>query len=219
MIPRKLKAAYYGAMSPFMKLNGLAYRFFRAPRSGNLLVHLGPGQRKYIEGMVNIDANAFSGKCDVWADLTHSLPFNDNTVDAIYSHHVVEHLPNIFNHFCEIRRCLKVGGVYRVAVPNADSAITKFLSNDLAWFGTFPDKRASVGGRLDNFILCRNEHLFILTRSFLVEIIESAGFSKVSRRTPVIDTGYPEFFDRCIETEEESDFDIPHTLVLELVKE
>ncbi len=35
------------------------------------------------------------------------------------------------------------------------------------WFDDFPDKRGSMGGRLVNFLLCRNEHLTILTHSYL----------------------------------------------------
>ena len=154
-----------------MKFNGYLYRYMRAPRHGTLLVHLGPGQKNYIDGWVNVDANMFTAKCDIWADLRNPLPFHDATVDAIYSHHLIEHLPNLGFHFREVYRCLKPAGAYRVGGPNGDAAMKKFILNDKLWFGEFPDKRESIGGRVENFIFCRQEHLTILTFSFLEELM------------------------------------------------
>ena len=59
----------------------------------------------------------------MWADLNNKLPFHDNSVDAFYSHHMIEHLPDIQFHLREVYRCLKPEGVYRVGGPNGDSAI------------------------------------------------------------------------------------------------
>jgi hypothetical protein len=60
--------------------------------------------------------------------------------------------------------------VIRVGGPNGDSAIRKFQKNDAAWFSDFPDKRRSIGGKFANFILCRGEHLTILTSSYAAAI-------------------------------------------------
>ena len=68
MLSRQMKNTLYAVAGPLMTLNG---RFYRSFRSGKVLrqdvvrLHLGPGQEKYIEGWVNIDANTFTGKCDV----------------------------------------------------------------------------------------------------------------------------------------------------------
>ncbi len=67
MLSHRAKAVFYAIAGPFMRVNGFIYRHFRAPRTPGLKVHLGPGQKNYIEGWVNVDANMFSGKCDVWA--------------------------------------------------------------------------------------------------------------------------------------------------------
>lgn len=218
MLTLNAKTTFYRVAGPLMRGNGLVYRYLRAPRSGHLKVHLGPGQQNYIDGWVNVDANTFTGKCDVWADLRNPLPFHDETVDGFYSHHMIEHLPNIQMHFNEVFRCLKPGGVYRVGGPNGDSAIKKFTENDSRWFPDFPEKRSSLGGKLENFIFCRGEHVTILTFSFLEEMLTTSGFCEIKTCDPTRETGYPDLFSECLSKEYESDFANPHTLIVEAVK-
>lgn len=218
MISRNAKAAFYALAGPAMAVNGRIYRATRAPRDGTIRVHLGPGQDKYLPGWINADANMFTGKCDAWIDLRNPLPFHDASVTAFYSHHVIEHLPDMAGHMRDVLRCLKPGGVYRVAGPNGDSAIRKYLEGDKSWFGDFPDKRRSIGGRLENFIFCRQEHLTILTPSFVEELLADAGFIDIREQGPTHRTGYPELFADAMHKEAESDFAVPHTLVLEARK-
>jgi predicted SAM-dependent methyltransferase len=219
MMARKAKAAFYAAAGPLMKANGEIYRQLFAPREGVVKVHLGPGREKYLKGWINVDANMFTGKCDVWADLRNKLPFRDGSVDAFYSHHVIEHLPNLQFHFDEMYRCLKVGGVFRIGGPNGDVAIQKFLDGDTSWFGDYPDKRTSIGGRFENFICCRQEHLTILTYSYLKEITANAGFSQLHLRQPVSETGFPDLFGAdVLGTESEATPEHAHTIIVEAQK-
>jgi predicted SAM-dependent methyltransferase len=218
MLSRKAKTTFYLLASPLMKVNGWLYHHLRAPRTGTVKVHLGPGQKNYLDGWVNVDANKFTGRCDVWADLRNPLPFRDATLDAVYSHHVVEHLPDLRFHFQEAFRCLKPGGVYRVGGPNADAAMKKFAQGDAAWFGDFPDSRRSLGGRLENFLFCRQEHLTILTFSYLEELMTDAGFVDIRLCLPSKETASPELFAECLPLESESDFDCPHTLLVEATR-
>jgi len=218
MISHDLRAAYYWLMNGPMKLNGYIYRTFRAPTSGTVRVHLGPGQKHYFDGWINVDANIVTAQCDVWADLRNKLPFRDGTVDTFYSHHVIEHLPDhlLPFHFREMHRCLKPGGVFRVGGPNGDAAIRKYLDGDADWFPNFPDERSSLGGKLANFIFCRGEHFTILTESYLREIATSAGFPGVSVCTPITETNYPDLIgEEVLDTEYESTPDAPHTLIVE----
>ena len=215
MLSRKAKSTFYSFAGPLMKINGIVYKKFRAQKD-SLKVHLGPGQNNYIEGWVNVDANMFTGKCDVWADLRNPLPFHDESIEAMYSHHMVEHLPNIYYHFKEVFRCLEMGGLYRVGGPNGDQAIKKFIENDKEWFGDFPDSRKSIGGRFENFIFCRQEHLTILTESFLKEIMEETGFKNIRLCKP--ETEGREIFKPCLKFEHDDTPDNPHTLILEAEK-
>lgn len=218
MLSRRMKENFYRFAGPFMALNGLAYKAFRAPRSGFVRVHLGPGQNNYLPGWINVDANMFTGRCDVWADLRNPLPFHDNSLDAVYSHHVTEHLPSLAAHVRDVFRCLKRGGVYRLGGPNGDSAIAMFAAGRLQWFGDYPEKRRSIGGRFENFVFCRGEHLTILTKSYLDELLGDAGFVGIRSCVPTQETGHPELFGDCLPAEWESDFNVPHTLVVEATR-
>ena len=222
MVTRKIKATFYAMMSPLMKFNGWIHRQFRSPESGNtknIYVHLGPGQNNYFTGWINVDANLFTAKIDVWADLRYKLPFKNNSVDIFYSHHVIEHLPDLPFHFRDMMRCLKPGGKIRIGGPNGDSAIKKFVENDSAWFGDFPDNRKSIGGRFENFVFCRQEHLTILTYSYLEELLSAAGFIQLNKCLPSKETRFPSIIDEMVLSKEgENDFQVPHTLLVEAEK-
>lgn len=221
MLSRTTKELFYLFASPLMRINSILYKSFRSQKYGMqtpLRVHLGPGQRKYIPGWINIDANMFTAKCDVWADLRHPLPFHNSSIEAVYSHHMIEHLPDLHAHLSDVYRCLKPGAIYRVAGPNGDSAIGKFIEGDLDWFGSWPDDRTSIGGRFENFIFCRGEHLTILTYSFLEELLGKAGFINIKCCVPSKQTFNSALFGDCLEMEEETDLIMPHTLVVEAQK-
>lgn len=216
MMARRTKATFYLIAGPLMKLNAGRHRLLSTRRGGIVRAHLGPGKTKYLRGWVNVDANAFTAKCDIWADLRNSLPFRDNSVDAFYSHHVIEHLPSIQSHFDEMYRCLKPDGVFRIGGPNGDAAIHKFVSGDAAWFTNYPDERTSIGGKFENFIFCRQEHVTILTLSYLEELAERSGFAGLMPCRPAVETNFPSIFDQSVlGTESEATPECPHTLIVE----
>ncbi len=192
MVPRWVKSTYYSLLSPLMRLNAMRYRARPlVSLAARNLVHLGPGQEKYLQGWINVDANLISSKPDIWADLRFKLPFPDNSVDAIYSHHMIEHLPDLDFHFLEMYRCLAPGGTIRVGGPHGDNAIQAMLTGQHDWFGDWPTSRKSMGGRFENFIFCKGEHLTILTESLLCELAENAGFEDIRIVMPR-ETSYPE---------------------------
>jgi SAM-dependent methyltransferase len=207
-----------------LRVSGLFYKAFRAPKFGNdevARVHLGPGQKNYLHSWINLDANFITAKCDVWANLEDPLPFRSSSIDVFYSHHVVEHLPDrkLVEHFKDMFRCLKPGGMLRVGGPNGDMAIRKYLEGDSTWFGSFPDSHSSIGGKFKNFIFCRNEHLTILTPSYLEEISRLAGFERISFATPGVATSNPALIDsKVLALESWSSPTEPQTLLVECYK-
>jgi SAM-dependent methyltransferase len=223
MISQGLRKTYYALMRGPLWASGWLYKHMLAPKAGTapLRVQLGPGQEHYLEGWINVDANLVSAKIDVWADLRNRLPFHDGTVDAFYSHHVIEHLPDkmLSSHLQDLFRCLRSGGVIRIGGPNGEAAARKLLDGDAAWFSDFPDRRESVGGRYANFILCRGEHLTILTFSYLEELASKIGFVDIHRCLPVSETAYPHLIDNHLLSHEHEDTpSAPHTLIVEARK-
>ncbi len=77
-------------------------------------LNIGAGQT-YIPGFVNID---MSSKADVSLDLGKDrLPFDDNSVDLVFSYHCLEHIPDYLFVISEIHRVLKHGGRLLVGLP------------------------------------------------------------------------------------------------------
>lgn len=67
-----------------------------------------------------------------YLDVSKRFPFDDDSVSAVYSTHMLEHLPlDIAANFVqESFRVLKPGGVFRVGVPDLDLAIGTYDPSD-----------------------------------------------------------------------------------------
>ena len=106
-----------------------------------------------------------------------------------------------------------------VGGPNGDSAIQQFAAGNSEWFSDFPDTRKSIGGRFANFILCRGEHLAILTRSYLEELAGDSGLTFIGICKPMVETSFPDIIDaQVLATEHEPTPDAPRTLIIEARK-
>jgi SAM-dependent methyltransferase len=88
------------------------------PNDQPLLLNLGSGECP-VPGYVNVD---LYGNPDVVWDLQKfPYPWDDNTVDEIVMHHVLEHLPDWWSAFLECARILKPGGQLHIHVPDESS--------------------------------------------------------------------------------------------------
>jgi len=78
-----------------------------------------------ITGWVSVD---FEPPADVLIDLRYGLPVGDASVDAIYTEHLVEHMPLKASQklFREWRRVISPAGVVRIATPNLERLITDY---------------------------------------------------------------------------------------------
>lgn len=86
----------------------------------------------FDQDWINLDVDPYSKDVKTW-DIRKGLPFADNSLDACYSSHVVEHLTSIEAQklMGECFRVLKRGGVIRLVVPDLE-AIAKLYLNTLA---------------------------------------------------------------------------------------
>lgn len=82
--------------------------------STQLKLNIGAGQT-YIPGFINID---ISEKANISLDLGKDrLPFEDSSVDLVFSYHTLEHIPDYLFTLSEIHRVLKHGGHLLVGMP------------------------------------------------------------------------------------------------------
>jgi predicted SAM-dependent methyltransferase len=144
-----------------------------------LHLHLGCGP-KYLEGFINIDANPLR-KIDLWLDVRNGLPFRSDSVDSIYSTHVLEHLypDELKMLLSECARVLKRGCGVRIVVPSLSNAILAYNRKNLTWFSGFPRHYESLGGKFSNFIFCDGQHRTAFDHEYMREVLSSVGFSEV----------------------------------------
>jgi predicted SAM-dependent methyltransferase len=72
----------------------------------------------------------------VWHDIRRGLPFDDNTVDYIYSAHFLEHMKKAeaVKVLIECHRVLKKGGLIRIVVPDLEILAQRYNERDTKFF-------------------------------------------------------------------------------------
>ena len=81
-------------------------------------LNIGSGSKRY-DGYINIDNDAGSNPDYVVNLETDRLPFEDNSVDEVIAHHILEHLGDGFFHCLqELYRVCKNGAIIDVRVPH-----------------------------------------------------------------------------------------------------
>jgi len=183
MKSRRLKDLYYASVGKLSILSFGWHKIMPITKFENGFLNIGCGA-KYIEGMINIDGNIFRKK-DIWLDITLGLPFPENTIQGIYASHVIEHFEadHVRKLFSEFYRVLNHTGALRLIVPSLEYAIQAYQQGNVSQLPEWPDSYNSPGGRFNNFMLCRNQHLTMFDFSFLEELLKAAGFSKVFRES------------------------------------
>ncbi len=64
-------------------------------------------------------------------NLSKGIPYPDNSVDAIYHSHLMEHIDreHVPGFLAEIWRVLKVGGIHRICVPDLEALAREYLKS------------------------------------------------------------------------------------------
>lgn len=92
-----------------------------------MMVNLGCGNR-WHKDWINLDFHSNSEFVQKH-NLYEPLPFEEHSVDAIYSSHVLEHFPKYFapKFLKECYRVLKKGGLIRVVIPDLEQITKNYL--------------------------------------------------------------------------------------------
>lgn len=113
-----------------MILSGYGYLLCRMIERKKCLKNLeiGSGGAKR-ESFITLD---LSLKADIPYDLLMGLPFKNNKFELIYAEHVLEHFEydNLTYLIKECSRCLKIGGIMKIVVPNTKIWINAFTNHD-----------------------------------------------------------------------------------------
>ena len=152
-------------------------------------LHLGCG-RNILDGWINTDYNTAKFGGSEYLDVTKKFPYNNNSVDYIFSEHMIEHITYHEGKFMleESFRVLKSGGKIRISTPDLKFLINLYTDNKTDLQKKYIDYsvnhssyNVSIG--TDTFIInnfVRDwDHTFIYDEKTLKSLFESIGFSNV----------------------------------------
>ena len=109
-------------------------------------------------------------------ELSYGIPFNDNTIDFIYTSHFVEHLSrqNALNLLKDSYRVLKEGGMMRISIPVLQYAISLYSlgrkDEMLRQYFFVDDDGASF-----------SQHRYMYDYELLSKILSNIGFADIKR--------------------------------------
>ncbi len=146
-------------------------------------------QSNSIEGWLNVDIEPKEDHV-VYMDATQKFPFPDQSMDYIFSEHMIEHISYEDAHFMlkECFRVLKPGGKIRIATPNLERLCEVVLNPNN------PVNKTYIQHYSDRFQLPENptfvlnklfysfHHKFLHTESTLKSLLENSGFQDFSMK-------------------------------------
>ena len=152
-------------------------------------LHLGCG-RNLLGGWINTDFNTAKFQGSDFLDVTEKFPYDDNSVDYIFSEHMIEHINYQDGKFMieESFRVLKSGGKIRISTPDLKFLINLYTEDKTDLQKKYIDysvnhKSYNVSIGTDTFIINNFVrdwgHTFIYDEKTLKSLFESVGFSDV----------------------------------------
>ena len=137
-------------------------------------------------GWTTID---ITDNCDLFWDLRNGIPFPSNSVEFVYSSHVLEHMPYDAGQAIlkESLRVLKPGGTASICVPNARLYVDAYLGiAPLAQDHDFwePALVSRSGIDLLNYVAYMGgEHACMFDEPSLIARLDRAGFAEAQARS------------------------------------
>jgi len=126
-------------------------------------------------------------------DVRKKFPFKDDSIDYIYSSHLIEHLTKdqANKMLEECFRVLKIGGLIRIATPDLEILTRKYiddLENKISHcpsekfldiLGVFQNKESSLLIK----IFDHSQHKWIYDYNSIYILLDSIGFSKIEKKS------------------------------------
>lgn len=148
-------------------------------------LELGAGAKKGTNGWTTV---AFD-QADINYDLRKGIPLKDNSVDIIYSSHMLEHIKykHLITFLLECRRVLKDDGQFSVCVPNARLYIEAYMKGKMFREREtfYPPGMVDTGTLMDqlNYIAyLGDEHAYMFDEENFIATLKQGGFKDVALR-------------------------------------
>ncbi len=151
-------------------------------KDNNICLEIGAEKKR--SGWHTLDRNPY---CDICWDLMKGLPFPDNSVQKIYSSHVLEHFsyPDLVKLLGECLRVLVPNGVFFVCVPNAKIYISAYVNNEDLDSTQFYESAFHGNSRIDyiNYTAYMGgHHKYMFDEENLPSILKKVGFTSSGLR-------------------------------------
>ena len=158
-------------------------------KSNEIKLDLGSGPKKGKNGWTTVDMGSSLIPPDISWDLRRGIPLKNNSVQSIYSSHLLEHIPynQLVIFLKECRRVMKTDGEFTVCVPNfrlyADAYMKKvnFIPRENWWRPGSVDTNSSMD-QINYMVYMKDEHKYMFDEENLVNTLYQAGFSNVNLR-------------------------------------
>lgn len=183
-VVRDLKSLKFNVMSTIRHSIG-GWKLARLDSRHYRKLHFGCGN-DIREGWLNLDVNKLA---DYWVDVRNPTNIADNSVEMIYSSHMVEHLEHheLVAHLKECHRMLKKGGVLRLGVPDFASIIRNYGNNAFLekhrnvvpgeMFG-LPDELICYADLMNRAFYEFGQHKTVLDEEKMTNLMVFSGFEK-----------------------------------------
>ena len=173
-------------LKSYYKSRGTIRKAKKLLKSNNTIkLEIGSGPKTGTNGWATMD---LCDGCDLYWDLNNKIPFPDNSLEMIYSSHVMEHFPyqDLVKMLSDCFRMLKSGGVYSACVPNARIFVEgynnpeKFDKNFLSYKpGIISELKMDF---LNYIFYLDGQHKYMFDEENLTNLLKKIGFVSVELR-------------------------------------
>lgn len=135
----------------------------------------------YLEGWVNLDLYRPGRRLDLRWDLRRGVPFPDESVDAVFSEHLLEHLPLEagLHLLAECYRVLRPSGILRIGVPDLGRYVRSYVDGDTFISMVRPGRPTPALALIEPFF--RHGHRSMYDFETLRLALSEAGFNEIER--------------------------------------
>lgn len=167
-------------------------------KTDEINLELGSGPKRGTNGWTTIDTEF----ADINWDLRRGIPLPDESVNKIYSSHLLEHMPyeELLRFLFECRRVMKTGGEFLVSVPNFRLYIDAYkdgkdFKDRDTWYKPARVDTGSAMDQLNYIIYMKDQHKYMFDEVNLLNLLRKAGFSDVRLRefNPTLDLSERDF--------------------------